>query len=121
MPTRGIARAVLVPALARGRTPAAALRQGGRIGGRSRGYRTPARRGARRPARTRAGAGDAAGVEAMADGDRARPVPVDRGARAHAELVASRHELAGALTRQVDFLVKQLKMPPDGAAAHVRS
>ena len=57
----------------------------------------------------------------MADGTGTRPVPVDRAARARAELVASRRELSGALTRQVDFMVTQLNMTPEEAAAWVRS
>src|SRR5215218_5109672 len=57
----------------------------------------------------------------MADGDRTRPVPVTPEQRAAAELHASRHELSTALTRQVDFLVKQLNKTPDEAAAWVRS
>jgi hypothetical protein len=48
-------------------------------------------------------------------------VPLTTEQREHAELAASRHELSTALTRQVDFLVKQMEMKPDEAAAWVRS
>ena len=41
--------------------------------------------------------------------------------RAHLELNASRRDLSTSLTRQVEFLVKQLNMSPDEAAAEVRA
>jgi hypothetical protein len=56
----------------------------------------------------------------MADGDRTRPVPVNPDHDAPAELLASRRELSAALTRQLEFLVNQMKMTPDEAAAWVR-
>src|SRR4051794_27511816 len=41
-------------------------------------------------------------------------------AAAHLDLVVSRHDLSQALTRQVDFLVRQMHQTPDEAAAWIR-
>lgn len=58
-----------------------------------------------------------AGRAVVLAGEDATP---DRAARETAELVGSRRELADALTRQVDFLVAQLKRTPEEAVAEVR-
>jgi len=48
-------------------------------------------------------------------------VPVNPEHDALAELVASRHDLSSALTRLIDFQVKQMNRTPEEAAAFVRS
>lgn len=56
----------------------------------------------------------------MADRNRARSLQMNPDERAHLELSASRHDLSRSLTRQVEFLVKQLNLVPEDAAARVR-
>jgi hypothetical protein len=57
----------------------------------------------------------------MATADGTGPGRLTAEERGHLDLAASRSDLSGALTRQVDFLVKQLNKTPDEAAAFVRS
>jgi hypothetical protein len=57
----------------------------------------------------------------MAEGTGTGDRQLTREERAHLDLAASRIELSSALTRQVEFSVKQLNKTPDEAAAWVRS
>ncbi len=56
----------------------------------------------------------------MAQGNGKRALPLTAETPAHLDLTASRHDLSHALTRQIDFMVKQMNLSPDEAAASVR-
>lgn len=57
----------------------------------------------------------------MAEANGAGPVRLTTEENAHLDLSASRHDLSSALTRMIEFSVKQMGRTPDEAAAFVRS